>query len=271
MTKIFGAVCAAVIVVVVGIAALTPGCQIRGKRIAETALDRLDKVLGEMDVQRAEIERGIKAGKQAVDGIRQARLKAESLSGTQAEYARPYEDKVAKYDQALRRLRDYLKAGKPVEIAGKTYTVRDLGEMTDQALDERKQADARATTHKTASQALRKVAAKLAQNEEAVEGRVVSLQTQVANIDAELVAARAMKEASAHLGDGDATLLHNLDALQDKVANLQAEVKVQTNFEQARASGRDAESQLGKLPAFIQDTQGSKDRLAALDQVLGAK
>jgi hypothetical protein len=53
------------------------GCGPRGEVAKKRVLDRLDAMLGKMDVHRAEIDDGIKATKKAVEGIRKARITAQ--------------------------------------------------------------------------------------------------------------------------------------------------------------------------------------------------
>jgi uncharacterized coiled-coil DUF342 family protein len=76
----------------------------------KNVLDRLDGVLGKLDVQRQEIDTGIKSTAQAIDGIRKAKIKAQVKMEQIDEKAKPHEEKVAQCDQALLKLRDLLAA-----------------------------------------------------------------------------------------------------------------------------------------------------------------
>ena len=52
--------------------------------------------------------------------------------------AKPQEEKLASMDAALKTLRGHLKTGKPVEIAGKTYSPAELKDMADRVMEARK-------------------------------------------------------------------------------------------------------------------------------------
>jgi chromosome segregation ATPase len=245
------------------------GCGPRAEVAKKKLTDRLDDMLGKMDVQRAEIDDGIKATKKAVEGVRKAKIKTQVKSDQIDEKAKPFEEKVAQCDQTLVKLRDLLKADKPAEIAGKTYSVADLKDMAGKVIQARKDAEKQLDGFKTARENMRKVVANLSKQQQALETRLTSLQGQVAKLDAEMAAAKAMKEASASMGDKDATLAANLDSLEEKVASLSADVRAELQSESEKWSEAKTDKAIGDVDAFIRDSQRPGDTVAEIDRILG--
>ena len=98
------------------------GCGARVEVAKDKILAQVDSLLGEIDVKKKEAEIGVRnltaAMEQYTRGKIKAKVKLKQVSGRLDEL----EKKVADADKFLGRLRDYLKAGKNVEISGKTYT-----------------------------------------------------------------------------------------------------------------------------------------------------
>jgi len=230
----------------------------------EKLLDRVDNLLGKMEVQRQEIDNGITATKQAVEGIRKAKIKAQVKLEQIDEKAKPYEEKVVHCDGTLVRLRDLLQADMPTEIAGKTYSVIDLNDMANKVIKARRDAEKQINGFNSARDEMQKVVTKLAKHQQNLQSRLANLQSQIAILDAEMAAAKAMKEASKAMGDGD-SLATNLDALEDKIASLSANVKVALLSESERWS----EDAFDEVDAFIRDSQQPTDTLAEIDRILG--
>jgi phage shock protein A len=243
----------------------TPRAEVAKKKL----LDRLDDMLGKLEVQRQEIDDGIKATKQAVEGIRKAKIKAQVKCDQLDEKAKPFEEKMAQCDQTLIRLRDLLKADQPADIAGKTYAVADLKEMAGKVIQARKDAEKQINGLKTARESMQKVVASLGKQQQTLEGRLTDLQGQVAKLDAEMSAAKAMKEASASMGDKDATLAANLDTLEEKVATLSADVRAELQSESAKWLEAKADKAISDVDAFSRDSQQPTDTVAEIDKILG--
>jgi len=245
------------------------GCGPRGEVAKKKALDRLDDMLGKMDVQRAEIDDGIKATKQAVEGVRKARITAQVKLDQIDDKAKPSEEKLAQCDQTLAKLRDLLKADQPADIAGKTYAVADLKDMAGKVIQARKDTEKQIDGFKTARENMRKVVADLSKQQQALETRLTNLQGQVAKLDAEMAAAKAMKQASASMGDKDASLAANLDSLEEKVAGLSADVRAELQGESEKWSETKTDKAISDVDAFIRDSQRPTDTVAEIDRILG--
>ena len=119
-----------------------PRAWLRGQ--GEVAKDRLkekiDSLLGSMDVKRKEIEIGVNGLKEGINGLRKAKIKAQVCADQIQRQAMPQEEKLASMDTALKTLRVHLEAAKPVEIAGKTYSPQELKDLASRVLTARKAA-----------------------------------------------------------------------------------------------------------------------------------
>lgn len=250
-----------------------PGCSDAGKARVDVAkkklVEQIDDALGKMDVQKAEIDNGIKSAKQAADGVRKAKIKAQVSLDQLDEKVRPHQEKIAKCDETLAKLRDALKADKPADFGGKTYTVADLKEMAGKVIQARKEAEEQVKGFDTARENMRKVVTTIAKQQQELETRIAKLQAANSKLDAEMAAARAMKQASATMGDGNSTLSSNLDELEQKVAVLSADVRAELSGESEKWSSEGADKAISDVDAFIKSAQTPSDPIAEIDRILG--
>ena len=128
----------AVLVCVALVMACVYGCGARMEVAKDKIQAKIDSILGTMDVKRKEIEISVANLKEGINGLRKAKIKAQ-VSGDQIQrQAKPQEEKLASMDAALKTLRGHLETGKPVEIAGKTYSPAELKDMADRVMEARK-------------------------------------------------------------------------------------------------------------------------------------
>src|SRR5690606_33335877 len=162
----------------------------------DRAVEKLDSILGSLDVKRREIDLSMRSLKDAVTGINKARIKAQVKHDQIDRQAQPVRDRMAQADVSLKKLRDYLAAGEPVEIGGKTYSVEDLKKMAGEIIEARKGHASQVAAFEQSQAELKKVVAVLEKNQREYEAQLSRLEGQVAQIDAQMVAVKAMREAS---------------------------------------------------------------------------
>lgn len=232
-------------------------------------LGKIDDMLGKLDVQKTEIDNGIKSAKQAADGVRKAKIKAQVSLDQLDEKVRPHQEKIARIDESLAKLRETIKAGKPADFGGKTYTVAELKEMAGKVIQSRKEAEEQIKGFDKARENMRKVVASISSKQQELETRITKLQTANSKLDAEIAAARAMKEASAKMGDGSSSLSDNLDELEKKIAVLTGDVRGELAVESEKWSSDGANKAIGDVDAFIKSAQTPSDPVAEIDRILG--
>lgn len=265
---------------IVGLVAVTlfgvffiPGCGDAAKTRVDVAkkklVEQLDDALGKMDVQKAEIDKGIKSAKQAADGVGKAKIKAQVSLDQLDEKVRPHQDKIARCDETLSKLRDSIKADIPEDFGGKTYTVVELKDMAGKVINSRKECEDQVKGFESARQNIQNVVATISKQQQELEARITKLQAANSMLDAEMAAAKAMKQASSTMGDGSTTLTENLDELEKKLASLSADVRGELAGESEKWSPAGADKAINDVDAFIKSAQTPSDPVAEIDRILG--
>ena len=251
------------------------GCSNENKARLDVAkknvLEKIDDMLGKMDVQKAEIDNGIKSAKQAAEGVRKAKVRAQVQLDQLTEKVRPFEEKLAACDATLVKLRDALATEMPATFAGKTYSVDELKAMAGKIIAERKKAEAEINGFKAAREAMTKQVTLLTETQQKIETKVANLQAQVARLDGEIAAAKAMKQASAAMGDGGVSLEENLNELERKIAGLAGDARAELASEMDRWNVSSAEKAISEVDAFIQAAKTPGNTIDEIDAILGKK
>lgn len=257
------------ILLLIGLVGCGDSVRARVEVATDKAVEKLDSILGSLDVKRKEIDLSMRSLKDAITGISKAKIKAQVKHDQIDRQAQPVRERMAQADASLKKLRDYLTAGEPVEIGGKTYSVEDLKQMATEIIEARKGHAAQIAAFEQSQAELKKVVAVLEKNQREYEGQLSRLEGQVAQIDAQMVAVKAMREASTTMGDGSATLAENVARLEDKVNDLFADVQVELAVESRSWDAAAADKQIDAVDAFIAATQEPKDTIAEIDRILG--
>lgn len=241
----------------------------RGDVAKKKVQDKIDDMLGKMDVQKAEIDSGIKSAKKAVGELRKAKHHAQAELDLIDEKVRPHQDKIARCDETLVKLRDLIKVDMPAEFAGKTYSVADLKVMATKILEARKESEEKIKGFDNARTSMRNVVAMITKKQEELEARVAKLEAAKTKLDAEFAAAQAMKKASAAMGDSDATLGENLDELEKKMAVLSGDVRAELAVESEKLAATGTDKTVSEVDAFLKATSSPGDPVGEIDKILG--
>ena len=263
----------AVVVVVCGalLIGLAHGCGARLEVAKDKIGAKIDSMLGSMDVKRKEIELSVSGLKDGIDGLRRAKIKAQ-VSGDQIQrQAKPQEERLASMDSALKTLRGHLEVGKPVEIAGKTYSPAELNELADRVIQARKASAGQLDGLHEAQGRLQKVATTLERKQQEVQNRLTEIEGQVAIIDSNRIALMAMQRSAEVMGESDGSLAKSLDHLQDKVNNLFADVEVELRTEDERWGATAATKEIDTVEGMVAGLQKPQDRIAEIDRLVGKK
>ena len=116
---------------------LAAGCEARTRVAKEKALAKIDSLLGNMDVKRKEVDLSVGALREGLAGLRKAKITAQVQLDQINRKVHAVEDRLSPLDDTLKTLRDHLKSGMVVEIAGRSYTPDELKVMA-QVIAERK-------------------------------------------------------------------------------------------------------------------------------------
>jgi chromosome segregation ATPase len=252
------------------VAALVYGCSARLEVAKDRLRDRIDAMLGKMDVKRKEIELGLNGLKEGIDGLRRAKIRAQ-VSGDQiARQAQPQEDRLASMDSALKTLRGHLEAKTPVEIAGKSYNPQELKDMADRVLSARKVCAGQLEAFHDSQGRLQKVVATLERKQQEAQTRLADIEGQVTVIDSNRIALTAMQKSAEAMGENDGSLAKGLDHLQEKVHGLFADVETELRVEDDRWAA-DATKEISTVDAVVAGLQTPRDTIADIDKILAVK
>lgn len=261
----------AVVVVVCGalLVGLVHGCGARGEVAKDRLKEKIDSLLGSMDVQRKEIEIGVNGLKEGINGLRKAKIKAQVCADQIQRQAMPQEEKLASMDTALKTLRVHLEAAKPVEIAGNTYSPQELKDLASRVLTARKACSVQLTGFHDSQARLGKVVGTLERKQQDAEKRLADIEGQLAVIDSNRIALTAMQKSAQVMGETDGSLAANLNRLQEKVTSLYGDVEAELRCEDERWGEAAAIKEIDTVESLVARLQNSHDTAAEIDRIVG--
>jgi len=245
------------------------GCGARGEVAKEAVLEKIDLLLGKLEVQRKEIEISIEGMEKAVTGMRKAKIKAEVRQEQLLRQIEPLETKQESIDSTLSKLREHLTANTPTEIGGKTHTIEDMKSMAHKLIEARKELDAQVERLRGPVAQMAKVADTLGRKQADYDARLADLKSQVAEIDAKKIALDAMKEASSQMGATDEAFAANVGNLEADIADLHAEVETQLRMEDELWDEATADQEMESVDSLIQAMEAPADIISEIDTILG--
>jgi chromosome segregation ATPase len=237
--------------------------------IKKKILNQIDDAIGKVEVKKAEIENNMKSAKQAAVGVRKAKIRAQISLEQLDEKVRPYQDKIARCDETLAKLYNAIKADKPADFAGKTFTVDQLNEMAGKVIQSRKDVEEQVKQLEASRQKMQKTVADLSNKQQYYDTRISILQTSISKLDAEMLAANAIKDGAKAMGDENSTLSENLDELEKKIADISVDISDILTNERVKWTPDESEKIISEVDSFIKSTQTSNDRLAEIEKILG--
>ena len=249
--------------------ALVLGCGARLEVAKDKLREKIDSLLGSMDVKRKEIEISVAGLREGISGLRRAKIKAQVGGDQIGRQAKPQEERLAAMDGALKTLRGHLETGKAVEIAGKKYSPDELKNLTEQVIQSRKACVAQVEAFHESQGRLVKVSATLERKQQEAQRRLTEIEGQLAVIDSNRMALTAMQKASEVMGEADGSLAKSLDRLQDKVTNLFADVETELRCEDEKWGEVAATKEIDSAEALVAGLQNSHDTVAEIDKILG--
>jgi len=227
---------------------------------------KIDKLLGETEIQKTEVERAIKKMDQAVDELMKGRISAEEQAKRLSVQATDTGKKVTDAESSLRTLKEYVSTKAPVDIAGKTYTQAQVEDMATKVLTVHKSLTSQLETLKKSQERMQQVANTLQAREDAAKQKMVVLKNQLKEIDTELVAIKHMQAAARIASDTDDTLGAKFEELEKKVNDLHVKVRTEVRFEDAKWQSMEVKKD--EVDSIISATKGQTDVLSEIDKVL---
>jgi chromosome segregation ATPase len=246
----------------------------RGDVLKKKVLKKIDNWLGESEVARAEIDRGIKGMDEAVDTLTNARIKAQVQYEMLDKEIKGNKKKIEESKTALINLRNDLKKfdSDPtftVSYGGKTYSKKDeLDKMANKVIDHHEtlvaQTEAqekRLSTYETSMTTLR------AREDEAKTKRK-ELKEKLKDLDSKIALAKAQKEAAQALNESDKSFGESVESIEEKIRTLDLSTEAAVRKEEEKWKEITAKTEVEDAKQIIKD---SKSTVSKIDALLGSK
>jgi len=235
----------------------------------DSVIKKIDNMLGEMDVQKAQIELALSAAKMGAQEVMKARIRGQVQYEQVSEKVKPYEERMTQIDEGLIKLRDSIKTDKAAVFGGKSYTVEEQKKLAEELIDSREKAESEISSGKSSRDSMKKMVDNLVLQENKYKSKIQSLESEMSRMDTEIEAAKALKAASASMGDSNATLDENLKELEKKITNLKTNVKIVLTTEDGKWDSKKADTAISDSEEFLKASKKSTNTLDRIDKALG--
>ena len=258
----------AVVLCALAAALFSSGLGVRAEVAKEKMIDRIDSMLGSMDVKRKEIEVSVATLKDGLTQLRKAKIKAQVKYDQVGRKMTAVEDNIERTDQSLKTLRKHLAAGTSVELAGTTYTAAELNQVSRRVIHQRQGMVEQMTGFGTAKVRLQRVVSTLDAKQADYESKLADIEHQLAVIDSNQLAMNAMKDAAIAMDGSEESLSENVALLEEKVKDLYADVEAELIGEDAEWQSRAQRRSLASANEIIEAMQTADDTIGEIDAIL---
>lgn len=242
--------------------AMLVGCGARGELVKEKILAQIDTLLGEMNVQRKEVERAVNQFRVNLDQFKRGKIEAKVKLQRIQRKCSSLDVQLAKADETLRRLRDRLQGESlrgdgAFEFSGQPLSPAELTAMVDRTLAARLSLATEAETLKGVRSRLEQVIATMEKQELVQVKRLRVLRTSLEEIDAKAVALKSIQDIERLTPTSSvqdfAEVEKQVDSLSDRIeaelrfAHLQFEASESSSHEEIDAISIRSSSQADRL------------------------
>ncbi len=252
-------------------AALAAGCGARVQVAKDKINDKIDRMLGDVEVKRAAIQSEMDGLKSGLENMRQTRIKAEVKLEQLSKKTKPINERIAKIDEALKTLRQHLSATEDVEINGKTYKPAEVQKMAQDLIAQRKELSEEMKNLTSGEEGLQQTVTMLTAQRKRYENKLKQLASQVAEIDAKKEALDAYRESASAMGGNYDTLAENVEELEGNVEELFVDVEAALRAEEEKWDEAEAESTIESVDSTLEALSGPKDTAAEIDAILAGE
>jgi len=273
MSRIWGIVVGLCAVVGVG-AIIFHFSGARGDVAKKKIIGQIDKWLGESDVARAEIDRGIKGMDEAIEKLNTQAVKAQVQSERLGREVNVNKKKLDDSTASLKRLKGDLdkfntESNYSVSYGSKTYTKKsDLESMAEKVISfhtslkkETEAQDERLKTYESMASTL------TSQRDEAKKKRD-ELTLKLKDLDAKIEMAKAQKEAAEALSESNSSFADSIKGIEDKINKLSDSTETAVRVEDAKWKDLSSKANVEDATTIINKT---KDTSKEIDDLLGNK
>ncbi|MEL7496307.1 MAG: hypothetical protein AAFN77_01765 [Planctomycetota bacterium] len=264
-------------VLIVGVAiAAYVGCDGFSNRMdvaADKAIQKIDNLLGEMDVKQKAVENAYDDLKSLMAGVREKRIEAEVRVKSMNEKRDAMADKKTKIVKNLSKLQELLKeaeASGSIERNGKEVSVDQLKSMAEGSIREMKLLKDQLTKNNVIATAWAKNLQVLKKQEDTSTTQLKKLESQLDQIRSKKSALDAMKEAANIAGPG-ASISDKFNDLTESVDELLVNIDTKFSIEEAKLDERAAQMEQDAtidIEDILNDKTDVSGTLSEIDKLL---
>lgn len=250
------------------LSAVWAGNRARTQVAVTKVVDRIDEMLGHLDVRRQEIDQAVVSLKGSLTDIRKARIRSQIKQEQLQEQTQPLSQRKAQIDEALTTLKTPLAEGTSAQLAGRTYSPSQVRQMVERLLQARRLCQQQLDGFQEVGQRLADVVTSLEGQEADCELRLAGIEQRLALCDVDRTAIQAMQGASQFLEDSAGGLPDRFRSAEAKVKELYAEVQAELGIRGARWNPRSSEREIGAVDDILAKTKSNSTLLAEVEAAL---
>jgi phage shock protein A len=269
MSRIWGIVVGLCAVVGVG-AIIFHFSGARGDVAKKKIIGQIDKWLGESDVQRAEIDRGIKGMDEAVEKLNTQAVKAQVQAERLGREVNVNKKKLDDSKASLAKLGADLKkfdteTNYSVSYGTKTYNKKsELEAMATKVIDYHKTLQKETEAQEQRLKTYEDMAATLTSQRDEAKKKRDELKIRLKDLDAKIEMAKAQKEAAEALNESTSSFADSIKGIEDKINKLSDSTETATRIEDAKWKDLSAKTNVEDATTIIKNAKGTADEIDAL-------
>jgi chromosome segregation ATPase len=246
----------------------------RGDVVKKKVLSDIDKWLGESDVRRAEIDRGIKGLDEGLEKMSDARIKAQVQAEMLGKEVASNKKKIEESKAALVKLKDDLKAFDTnstytVSYGTKTYTKKeDLDKMARKVIDNHTALVEQTESMEKRLQTYELTATTLTNREAEGKKELADMRNRLKELDAKIELVKAQKAAAEALDENDKTFADSIAGIKDKIRSAEEGAETAVRKEDKKWKDLTAKTEVEDASKLITN---SKNTVNEIDELLGKK
>lgn len=246
----------------------------RGEVAKNKVLSQIDKWLGESEVRRTEIDRGIRGMEEGITKLSEARIKAQVQVDILGKEVKGNKAKTEDSKAALAKLKGDLSAFEAdgtftVSYGSTKYTKKgDLEKMAGRVIAAHKSLVTQTEALEARCKTYEVTAANLEKREEDAKGKLTQMKNSLKELDADLLMVNAQREAAAALNENDKSFATNVAALEKKVTELTVGVKTAVKLEDEKMKEFIVKNEVEDA---AKEVMKSKNTINEIDELLGSK
>lgn len=247
------------------ILAVLVGCEARSQVAMDKITERIDKMLGELDVKRKKIDNQIKELETSLSEVNKKRINAEVRLEGYRDKTKSISDRLTRIKTVLAKYHPHLDATEAVEIDGKTLSPEEIKTNANLLADEFESLNKNLGGYEKSVEAFERTHGLLDTQEKQGKTLMKNLKSKLEEIDVKKEAVEAMKSASGLAGDS--SISDKFDKLADEVDNLFVDVETAMRIEEGKIS--DLQGKIESEGNSVDKILDEMDDTSRIDAILG--